>query len=195
MSQSKVSVTGALVLAGLTLLGTTAAEAHGRGGRRVVVRGGCGFYAPFAYGWGFYNPFFDPYWAWAGPYYGPSGGGGVDMNVAMMVGWGAVEMNVKPNRADVWVDGKYIGEARDLDGYPTYLWLEKGPHRIAVYKAGYRTFEEEIDVTRGTRRELKVRLESGDSQPPGAKPADSEREKPKPEEKKKDRPTSGGELD
>ena len=34
----------------------------------------------------------------------------------------------KPDRADVWVDGKYVGEARDLDGYPSYLWLEKGPH-------------------------------------------------------------------
>ena len=36
------------------------------------------------------------------------------MNAAMIAGFGAVELNVKPNRADVWVDGRYVGEARDL---------------------------------------------------------------------------------
>ena len=169
---------GVLALAGLTTLGTTAAEAHGRGGGHVVVRGGYGYgfgYSPFAYGWGF-GPFFDPFWAYGAGYYGHPAGG-VDMNVAMIAGWGAVEMNVKPNRADVWVDGKYVAEARDLDGYPSYLWLEKGPHHVAVYKAGYRTFEEDIDVARGMKRELKLRLEPGDSQPPGPKPADGERGK------------------
>ena len=182
------SMLGVLALAGLTTLGTSAAEAHGRrGGGHVVVRGGYGFgYAPFAYGWGF-SPFFNPFWAYgAGPYYnGPAGG--VDMNVAMIAGWGAVEMNVKPNRADVWVDGKYVAEARDLDGYPSYLWLEKGPHHVAVYKAGYKTFEEEIDVARGMKRELKLRLEPGDSQPPGPKPAAGERAK--------DAPSSHAEID
>jgi hypothetical protein len=169
-------VLGALAVATLTMLGSTAAEAHGRGGhggRRVVVSGGWRVHAPFAYGWGFYSPFFDPYWSWGGPYARPHGG--VDMNVAMMAGWGAVEMDVKPNRADVWVDGRYVGEARDLDGYPSYLWLEKGSHRVAVYKAGYRTFDEEIEVSRGMKRELKLRLEPGESQPPGPKPADVER--------------------
>jgi hypothetical protein len=173
-----VSVKVALALAGLTLLGTTAAEAHGRGGGggRVVVRGGYGFYAPpFAYGWGFYSPFFAPYWAWGGPYYPP--GGGVDMNVAMMAGLGAVELNVKPNRADVWVDGKYVAEARDLDGYPSYLWLAEGEHRIAVHKGGYLVFDEPIHVQRGMKTEIKLRLQPGDSPPPGPKPAPGADEK------------------
>ena len=192
------AIVGVLALAGLTTLGSTAAEAHGgRGGGHVVVRGGYRFgYAPFAYGWGF-SPFFSPYWAYGvGPYYNQMAGG-VDMNVAMIAGWGAVEMNVKPNRADVWVDGKYIGEARDLDGYPSYLWLEKGPHHVAVYKAGYRTFEEDVDVARGMRRELKLRLEPGESQPPGAKPADGERGKGHDKDggKPKDAPGSHAEID
>ncbi len=174
------SLLGALAVAGLSLFGTTAAEAHGRGGGRVIIRGGFrggfghGWYGFGPYGWYGFSPFFAPYWAY-GPYYGPTGG--VDMNVAMMAGFGAVEMNVKPNRAEVWVDGKYVADARDLDGYPSYLWLEKGPHHIAVYKAGYKTFEDDIDVTRGVKRELKLRLEPGNSLPPGPKPADEEREK------------------
>ena len=104
---------------------------------------------------------------------GPATPEGVDtMTVAKMTGWGALELNVKPNRADVWVDGKYVGEARDLDGYPSYLWLEKGPHRLAIYKGGYRTFEEDVDVERGVLKDLKVRLEPGNSPPPGPKPSD-----------------------
>jgi len=178
-----VAVVGVLALAGATVF-SPAAEAHGR---RVIVRAGFGF-APFGFGWG-YGPFFAPYWAY-GPYYAPPGG--VDMNVAMMAGFGAVELNVKPDRADVWVDGKYVAEARDLDGDPSYLWLEKGPHHIAVYKGGYKTFEDDIDVTRGVKRELKLRLEPGDSLPPGPKPGDKDPDR----SKSKERPRgSGGDVD
>lgn len=143
------------------------AEAHGRGGGRRVVYVGGGFYSPW-YGFG-------PYWGWGwGPYpaayYAPPGG--IDMGVAMMAGFGAVELNVKPNRADVWVDGKYVGEARDLDGYPSYLWLADGAHKLAVHKGGYRVFEEEVSVQRGMKTQIKLRLEPGDSTPPGPKPSD-----------------------
>jgi hypothetical protein len=158
----------AIAMTGALALQPSRAEAHGRRGGHVVVVGG--FYRPW-YGFGF-----GPYWGWGwgwGPYpwayYGPQGG--IDMNMAMMSGYGAVDLNVKPNRADVWVDGKYVGEARDLDGYPSYLWLADGAHKLAVYKGGYKTFEEEINVNRGMRTELKIRLEAGESQPPGPMPA------------------------
>ncbi len=171
------SLLGAIAVAGLSLVGTTAAEAHGRGGR-VYVRGGFGpgwgGLGWGGFGWYGYGPFYDPYWAY-GPYYGPPGG--VDMNAAMIAGYGAVDMKVKPNKADVWVDGKYVAEARDLDGDPSYLWLSQGAHHVAVYKGGYKTFEEDVDVTRGVKRELKVRLEPGDSTPPGPGPTDKEQKK------------------
>jgi hypothetical protein len=163
-----VALTGALALL------PPEAEAHGRrGGRGVVVVGG-----------GFYNPWFGfgPYWGWGwGPYapayYGPAGG--VDMSYAMMAGFGAVDLDVKPNRADVWVDGKYVGEARDLDGYPSFLWLAEGEHRIAVHKGGYLVFDEKINVQRGMRSEVKLKLQPGDSPPPGTKPATKVDEKPR----------------
>ena len=116
------------------------------------------------YGWG-------PYGGW-GPYYPGYPAGGVDMNYAMMSGIGAVELNVKPNRADVWVDGRYAGEARDLDGYPTYLWLADGGHHLQVYKGGFKVFDDQIDVRRGMRSEIKLKLEPGESQPPGLKPGE-----------------------
>jgi hypothetical protein len=144
------------------------------------------------YGEGFYgwNPWFGlgwgPYWGWGpyypGPYYPP---GGVDMNAAMMAGFGAVELNVKPNRADVWVDGRYVGEARDLDGYPTYLWLADGAHRLAVHKGGFQAFDEQIDVRRGMKTEIKLKLQPGDSPPPGTKPAEKTQQKQKGKDKDK----------
>jgi hypothetical protein len=157
-----------LALVGAILVAPRDADAHGRGGwggHRVVYGGG--FYG--------YNPWFGfgPYWGWGwGPYppafYAPPGG--IDMGAAMVAGFGAIELNVKPNRADVWVDGRYVGEARDLDGYPSYLWLAEGPHKVAVHKGGFQVFEEEIDVQRGMKKEIKLKLQPGDSPPPGAKP-------------------------
>jgi hypothetical protein len=130
----------------------------------VVVRGFYPYYSPyFAFG---YGPYFGPYW---GPFpYTPPGG--IDMNVALAAGLGAVDLNVKPGNAEVWVDGRYYGEARDLDGYPSFLWLADGAHHVVVYKGGYASFDEPIDVQRGVRKELKVRLEKGQSEPPGQKP-------------------------
>jgi hypothetical protein len=164
----------AVSLAATMALAPRSAEAHGRGGRgRSVIVGG--FYGPyFGLGW---SPFFDPFWGpYPGAYYRPAGG--VDMNVAMIAGVGAIDLDAKPNRADVWVDGEYVGEARDLDGYPSYLWLKPGAHRIAVYKGGYRTFEETVLVQRAMKRTLKVRLEPGDSAPPGPKPQDDKLSEP-----------------
>jgi len=171
-----VALAAAALVAGALLALPTTASAHGRPG--VVVHLG-GYY-----GYGF-GPYFGPGWGWGwgwGPSYWPPYGpyafhpeGGVDRGFAMMAGFGAVDVDVKPNRADVWADGKYVGEARDLDGYPSFLWLEEGEHTIAVYKGGYRTFEEKVEVRRGMQTNLKVRLEKGQSEPPGLKPGDAAR--------------------
>ncbi len=107
--------------------------------------------------------------------------------VAKMTGWGALELHVKPNRADVWVDGEYVGEARDLDGSPSYLWLEKGPHRLAIHKGGYQTFTEDVNVERGVMKALKLRLEPGNSAPPGPKPSDPKEQEQKDQEQKDQR--------
>jgi hypothetical protein len=84
----------------------------------------------------------------------------------MMSGLGGLDMSVNPKQAEVWVDGKYVAEARDLDGSPSYLWLKQGPHHLVVYEAGFRSLEEDVEVNVGMIRELKVKLEPGDSAPP-----------------------------
>jgi hypothetical protein len=42
---------------------------------------------------------------------------------------------------------------------------------VVIYRGGYASFDEKIDVRAGTARELKVRLEKGNSEAPGKRPA------------------------
>lgn len=166
------------VLAAALFFSLTDAEAHGHPPRGPVVVGR-GFHAPgFGFGYGGFGLFGGPYAPW-GPYPYPPGGG-IDLGAALIAGYGAVELNTKPGQAEVWVDGKFVAEARDLDGYPSYLWLAEGAHKVTVYQGGYLSFEEEIEVRRGVHRALKVRLEKGESTPPGKRP---EREEKKDERK------------
>ncbi|HXY39767.1 MAG TPA: PEGA domain-containing protein, partial [Vicinamibacteria bacterium] len=104
-------------------------------------------------------------WGWGpGPYYGEPAAGAI--GYAMASGMGALDMNVKPKKAEVWVDGRYVADARDLDGDPSYLWLKQGTHHLVVYMSGYRSYERDVDIHVGVIRELKVVLEKGESQPP-----------------------------
>jgi hypothetical protein len=165
----------------MTPLGSPApAEAHGHHGG-VYIGVGFGGY----WGWG---PYWGPYWGWGWPYWGWGPGpsyygapGGVGMGYAMMSGMGALDLDVKPKQAEVWADGQYVAEARDLDGDPSYLWLQKGSHHIVVYKAGYRSFEEDVYVRVAMVRELKLKLEPGESAPPAQAQSETRGEPEHPE--------------
>ena len=191
---------GSLVLAATALVVTSLtlpapAEAHGHHGGVWVGAGIGGFY-----GWGPYWGWGAPYWGWGpGPYY-YGAPGGYALGYAMMSGMGALDMSVNPKQAEVWVDRKYVADARDLDGNPSYLWLKQGSHHIVLYKAGFRSFEEDVDVQVGMIRELKVKLEPGDSAPPARAAADIRPESPRPEstgpraEAAESRTGTGGEV-
>jgi hypothetical protein len=157
-------VAASVALAGLLALWPADAAARGRRGVRrapairVLHLGGLYGAGPYVgdpyYGFGYG---FGPFW----PPYEQRPEGGIDPNIAMLAGWGAVDLNVKPNRAEVWVDGKYVAEARDLDGSPRFLWLPEGEHRLMVRKGGYVTFEAPIEIERGVVKELKLRMKRG----------------------------------
>jgi hypothetical protein len=170
------------------------AEAHGRHGGVYV---GVGFHGGPYWGWG--TPYWGwgaaPYWAWGwgwgpGPWYYGSPGGS-PLGYAMMSGMGALDLNVKPGGAEAWVDGKYVADARDLDGNPSYLWLKQGPHHIVLYKAGFRSFEGDVDVHVAMIRQLKVRLEKGESTPPVPASAAVRPEPPPPVSAEPPRPGGG----
>jgi hypothetical protein len=177
------------ILAGVLVLSPPAAEARGSHGHGDFDdHGGFhehgGFHGGFAvHGWfggPFYGPFFGSYWYpycgfspyWGACYgpYGPYDSNSYQLSLAGANGIGAVDLNVKPGNAEVWVDGNYVAEARDLDGSPGLLWLKDGAHHIVIYKGGYSSFDESISVHAGRMQDLKVRLEKGESQPPGVEP-------------------------
>jgi hypothetical protein len=146
--------TGAVTaaLAALFALGAPeAAQAHGYHVYGPHFWFGLGFYAPFYAG-----PYAYPYYAY--PYYGfPAR----DLEAARSRGLGALELHVKPGKAEVRVDGSLAGEAGDFDGSPSLLWLRKGSHRIKVSLPGYETFDEEYSVAPGEVFEVHLKMKKG----------------------------------
>jgi hypothetical protein len=187
MTQGKRIGAAIVAAAAMLCLGVPArADAHGdRDDHAHAFRWGHAFRPYFGLGYGYgYGPYWGPYWAngwwgpwgWGGPYaWGPgySPDRGPTLGYAMMEGFGAIEVHARPKQAQVWVDGNYVAEARDLDGTPTDLWLKKGEHEIQVYQEGYVTFHEKVNVRAGVRMKLDVRLQEGPSQPPTPQTAQS----------------------
>ena len=162
----------ATILAGGIALSPRAAQAHGHIGFHPAIVVGGWFGRPFyGYPYGGFSPYWGPCFDGYGPYvargpYGPSASSTLQLGMAAASGIGAVDLNVKLGDAEVWVDGRFVAEARDLDGSSSVLWLKDGPHRLVIYESGYRSFDEDVSVHAGQKLDLKVRLEKGASQPP-----------------------------
>lgn len=79
---------------------------------------------------------------------------------------GAVQLKVSPKKTDVYVDGQYVGRSGKFDGFPDYLWLERGDHTLVFYRDGFRTLRERIRVRSGMITEVRLEMEPGESVPP-----------------------------
>jgi PEGA domain len=179
---------GMTALVALAVPGSAEARGHGHGhfGGPFVVGGfvatpfvGGGFWGPGFWGGGFWGPAY-AYGYGYGPYWGPfayAPKGGIDRNYARLMGWGAVDLHVKPGKAEVWVDGHYVGKASDFDGSPSYLWMNKGSHKVVVYSGGYVTFEQQYEIGPGDVHELHLKMEKGESVPPKSAPERKDKRK------------------
>ena len=112
---------------------------HGHGGGGYHY--GYGYYGQGGY-YGLY-PYYR-YWGW--PYYYGGGGYGPSYgSYAIHSGGryrsapGAVVTDIRPKRAGIWVDGEYVGQARDFSGRWDVLWLARGNHEFELRKDGYQT--------------------------------------------------------
>jgi hypothetical protein len=63
--------------------------------------------------------------------------------------WGYVDTDVEPEEAKVYLDGKYAGTADDYDGFPRYLSVPLGSHKIEFRMEGYETFSQEFYINPG----------------------------------------------
>ena len=76
---------------------------------------------------------------------------------------GALDLDVAPGKTEVYLDGRYIGIVDQYDGFPQYLWLDKGTYDVVFFREGYKTIARQISVYPGTVIDIDDRMEPGDS--------------------------------
>ena len=108
------------------------------------------FYFGYPWGWG-------PWYSYGGPYYGYRGG---YYDEAVM---GAMDLDVSPGRTEVYLDGQFLGTVDSFDGWPQYLWLEKGTYDLVLYLDGFRTVARQVTIYPGVVLDVGDRLEPGES--------------------------------
>jgi PEGA domain len=62
---------------------------------------------------------------------------------------GGVQLDIDPRRAQVFVDGTYVGLVEDFSGYFHHLEVPAGPHDIAVVAPGYEPLSLHVLVSPG----------------------------------------------
>ena len=72
-----------------------------------------------------------------------------------------VKMSVRPNRAAVFVDDRFVGFVDQFDGPGQWLLLAPGKHRFKITLPGYKTFDTEINLFPNQKFELKTDLFKG----------------------------------
>ncbi len=150
-------------------LATTGSPPAAEAGTRVGVSVGYGHhgYRHYPRHRSYYLRSGYPYWYWGLSVGYPWPGWGYGRPVVVRSeGVGALDLNVKPKKAEVYVDGEYVGTARQYDGFPAYLWLETGFHELAFYREGYRTEVREVNVPDGGLVDLRLRLAEGVAERP-----------------------------
>lgn len=109
---------------------------------------------------------YDPYWYPYDPYwyrYPPT-----------PPNWGYVDTDVEPEEAKVYLDGKYAGIADDYDGFPRYLSVPLGSHKIEFRMEGYETFTQEFYINPGQMITINfkmIKAEKGKELPKAEEPA------------------------
>jgi hypothetical protein len=86
-------------------------------------------YGTFGLGYYYYDPYYwDPYYA---------GGGGRFSGYGYGYPTGDLRLQVKPEDAEVYIDGYYAGNVDDFDGTFQALRLEEGQYQVEVVAPGY----------------------------------------------------------
>jgi hypothetical protein len=72
-----------------------------------------------------------------------------------------LKLDVKPSRAAVFLDGRFVGHAGEFGGKLHSMLISPGKHTIKVELPGYRTFETEVDLLPNQKSEVKTKLVQG----------------------------------
>ena len=150
----------AALLAGIFLLAGPA-HAHAQGRRAGAVHVVRPVRSVVYVGGGYYPGFYDPFWfsdPWYG-YYGPWGyPPPYPYHYYRMDPGASLRLEVKPQEAEVYVDGYYAGIVDDFDGVFQRLPVTPGEHEIELYLDGYRSVRQKVMAS---RRRLPRRMAAG----------------------------------
>jgi hypothetical protein len=129
----------------------------------------------FGFGWGWGYPYYGygyPFYygaygyPYAGPYPYPYG--------YYYDNRGAARLEVRPREAQVFVDGYFVGEVDDFDGWAQRLYIAPGEHQLAIYLKGHRTYRQNVLFRPGSTLRLEHVM-----QPLG--PGETEEPRPEPD--------------
>lgn len=149
---------------------------YGRGDRDRDPRHGHPRYPRYPYryggyyGWGGYGG----WGVWGGwPWWYPGYGHGPTVIIeADPYGYsggrdsGALDLDLTPEKAQIFVDGNFVGQADDYDGFPTFLWLPSGTYDVAFFHEGYQTIVRQYTVRPGVIIDVEDRMFPGQAVPP-----------------------------
>ncbi|MHB8215228.1 MAG: PEGA domain-containing protein [Candidatus Sulfotelmatobacter sp.] len=72
-----------------------------------------------------------------------------------------IKLDVKPNRAAVFVDGVFVGHVAEFSGIGKALLVTPGKRKIRITLPGYQTFETDIDLMANQKSTIKTEMVSG----------------------------------
>lgn len=127
-----------------------------------------GYYGWGRYGGGYYYPYYYHPFYWGVPYYVPR-------RAYREYRLGAFDLNVRPKKAEVYLDGQFIGTAGQFDGFPDHLWLEQGSYELIFYRPGLGTERRVLSIYPGVVVDVRLRMQPGESVDP-AELSDVDRE-------------------
>lgn len=124
------------------------------------------FYGPFYYPpyrwypWGWWGGWYSPWW------YYPWGAGVYWYPERVRDDMGALDLDIRPEKARVYLDGAPIGVADNFDGWPQELWLEEGTYDLVFYHEGFETIARQYTIYPGVVIQVEDRMVRGEAKLP-----------------------------
>jgi uncharacterized membrane protein len=72
-----------------------------------------------------------------------------------------IKLDVKPDRAAVFVDGVFVGHVAEFGGVGKALLVSPGKHAIKISLPGYQTFNTDIDLVANQKSTIKTEMPKG----------------------------------
>ncbi len=76
-------------------------------------------------------------------------------------GLAAIDVNIQPKDAEISLDGVVVGTADQFDGFPRFLVVNPGRHKVLARKSGFHIYSVTVSLTPGQQVNLNKIMEPG----------------------------------